>query len=131
MSGSRSTTRTTSTSVVDTQNLNLQDIEGVAFAGEFGGDVTLTDQGSVEAARQIAIAALGVGRAGFEETAALTREVLTAGRRQTETVAGIASDIAERESGNVDARIQAIATTALVGAGIVVVVFVFRNRKKS
>ena len=122
---------TQSTSVVDTQNLNLQDIEGVAFAGEFGGDVTLSDQGSVEAARQIAIAALGVGAAGFEETAALTREVLTAGRQQTETVAGIASSIAARESGNTGARLEGLTRTIVIGSGLVLVVVLFVNRGKN
>ena len=131
MVGGRSSSRSTSTTSTDVQNINLQDIDGVAVLTEGNVAITQSDAGAIEAGRQIAIAGLDTGLTGFRETVDLTREVLQAGRRQTETVAGIASSIAARESGNTDARLEGLTRTIVIGSGIVLVVVLFNARSRN
>ncbi len=122
--GSRSRTDTRSSSTVDTQNLNLQDIEGLAVAGVRGPvNIELSDQGAIEAGTEIALAGIG----GFEENVQLTRDIIQAGRAQSETVAGLAGAVLARESQNVDPRLENITQTALIAAGVVVAIIVFRK----
>ena len=116
--------KTTVTEIVDTQNINLQDIEGFAIAGVEGPvAVTLSDQGAIEAGRDIAFA----GLEGFAENVDLTRDIIAAGRAQSETVAGLAGAVLERESTNVDPRLETITKFALVGAAVIVVVLIFKR----
>ncbi len=90
MSRSRSRSVTTSASAVDTQNLNLQDIEGVAVAGVRGPvSIELSDQGAIKAGRDIALAGMNTFRDNIE----LTGDVLRTGRRQTETVLEFGADV--------------------------------------
>ena len=129
MIGGSSRSRSTSTTSTDVQNINLQDIEGLAVAG-VGGDVTLTDQGSIAAARDIALAGLDTGRTGFSEVLDLATGVLRAGQAQTQAGLGLAGDIAARESQNVGARFENITRTVVIGAGVVLVVVVFAQSRR-
>ena len=127
--GFSSRSRSTSTTETDVKNINLQDVSGTTFAG-VDGDIIFTDQGSLDVARDIALAGLDTGRTGFSEVLDLAGSVLAGGRAQNETIAGIASDIAARESGNVDARLENITRVIAIGGVVVVVVFFFTNRNK-
>lgn len=127
--GFSSRSRSTSTTDTDVKNVNLQDVSGTTFAG-VDGDITFTDQGSINAARDIALAGLDTGLTGFSEVLSLGRSVLQQGQQQTASVVGLAGAIAERESGNTDARLEGLTQNALIGAVVVVVIVVFANRKK-
>jgi len=130
MIGGSSRSRSTSTSSTDVQNINIQDIEGLAVAG-VEGDVILTDQGSIAAARDIALAGLDTGRTGFSEVLDLATGVLRAGQAQTQAGLGLAGDIAARESQNVGARFENITRTVVIGAGAVLVVVIFMQARKN
>ena len=130
MIGGSSRSRSTSTTSTDVQNINLQGIEGLAVAG-VEGDVILTDQGSIAAARDIALAGLDTGRTGFSEVLDFATGVLRAGQSQTQAGLGLAADIAARESQNVGARFENITRTVVIGAGVVLVVVIFNQTRKS
>lgn len=94
--GSRSRSSTAARSDTSTQNLNLQEIDGVAVAG-VGGDVRIatTDQGTVDAARDIAIAALDTGREGFNEAADVARDSIDFAGDTQERAFDFAGDVNE------------------------------------
>lgn len=130
MIGGSSRSTSSSTTRTDVQNINLQDIEGLAVAG-VDGDVTLTDQGAIQAARDIALVGLDTGRTGFSEVLDLAGGVLRSGQAQNETIAGLTGDIAARESSNTDARLGDLTRLVVVGAGVVLVVVIFSQRRKT
>ena len=131
MIGGSSRSRSTSTTSTDVQNINLQGIEGLAVAGVDGNVIlTQTDQGAIQAARDIALVGLDTGRTGFSEVLDLATGVLRAGQAQTQAGLGLAGDIAARESQNVGARFENITRTVVIGAGVVLVVVVFAQTRK-
>ena len=117
MFGGDSRSESRSTQTTDTQNLNLQEIEGIAIAGNEGAvSVTLSDQGVVEA-----------GFAAFSDTIDFAQSILQAGNEQSESVVGLASSVLARESTNTDPRLQTIAVTALIAAGVIVAIVIFKG----
>lgn len=101
--GSRSSS--SSQQSTQTQNLNLQEIGGIAVAGSEGVTIrsTTTDQGTVDAARDIAITALDTGLTGFQEAGDLARDVLASSERQTGSVLDFAAGAQEGVFDVVDA----------------------------
>lgn len=82
-----SSSSSSSSSAVNTQNLNLQEIDGVAVAGVDGNvSIETTDQGTVDAARDIALRGLDTGLTGFQEAVDLGRDVVASGERGAQAV---------------------------------------------
>ena len=130
MIGGRSRSTSTSTTRTDVQNINLQDIDGLAVVARGNVDIQQTDQGAIAAARDIALTGLDVGRTGFSEVLDLASATLRAGQVQTQAGLGLAGSIAARESQNVGARFENITRTVVIGAGVVLVIVVFAQTRK-
>ena len=129
MFGGRSRSTSTSSTRTDVQNINLQDIEGLAVVARGNVDISQTDQGAIRAARDIALEGLDVGRTGFTEVLDLATATLRSGQAQTQAGLGLAGSIAARESQNVGARFETITRNVIIGAGVVLVVVVFAQSR--
>lgn len=107
--GGDSDTSTSSSTETNTQNLNLQGIEGVGIAGVRGGRVNVetTDHGTVEAARDVAIAALDTGATGFNEATNLAGDAIATSERLTGDVLNFADAAGARSA---DIASDALAT---------------------
>jgi hypothetical protein len=79
MSVSKPNKNTTDQTITNTQNLNLQDLEGPTVAGRAGGDINMvtTDQGAVEAGTALAARALDVSAQGNEDALEFGEGALT------------------------------------------------------
>jgi hypothetical protein len=85
--GGSSSSSTASTQTTATQNLNLQEISGVAVAGVDGNvSITATDQGTVDAARDIATNIIDAGAGAFQETVDLADAAIASGERGAQSV---------------------------------------------
>lgn len=82
-----SDSRSSSRSAVSTQNLNLQEIDGVAVAGVDGSvSIETTDEGTVAAAHDIAVRGIEASSEGFQEAADVASDAIDAGVEQTGAV---------------------------------------------
>ena len=97
-SRSRSSSSTSSAQTSNVQNLNLQEIDGTAIAG-VDGDVTITstvtDQGAIDAARDIAISSIDAGAVGFSDAIDFASDVVAGSQRQNEIIAGTALSVTQ------------------------------------
>lgn len=97
--GSKSSSKTSSSTSTNSANLNFQNVDGPAF-GEAGGDVVVisSDQGAIQAGKEIALESIREGASGLEELSMLTGDVLDSGGRIVDRSLDVVENFIQEQS---------------------------------